>query len=130
MVASLGSVRMSGERVAAYLDVLDRVLADRVVTEAEVEALEAMAAEWKLSREEVMSAHESYLESLIAAAVADGRVTEIERRDLESVTRLLSIDPAIMHAILQEARRATDKGPVLHRRGPQGIEPKRTADPS
>jgi DNA polymerase III epsilon subunit-like protein len=120
MVASMASVKISGERVAPYLDVLDRVVADRMVTEAEADALKAMAEEWKLSREEVMSAHEGYLESLIEAAVADGRVTEVERRDLEAVTRLLSIDPTIMRAMLLEARRARDKGPVLRQKAPRG----------
>jgi DNA polymerase III epsilon subunit family exonuclease len=116
MVASLGIVKITNERVACYLDVLDRVLADRLITEDEAGALKEVAEKWELSRAEVVSAHESYLESLIAAAVADGRVRELERRDLEAIARLLSIDSGMMRALLRKARAANDKGPVLRRK--------------
>jgi len=114
LVASLGPVRIDNERIAPYLDLLDRVLQDRVLTEDEAKTLGAVATEWGLSRDEVTRAHDSYLGSLIEAAVADGRVTDMERRDLEAVTRLLCIDRGTMHGILSEARRAKDTGPVLH----------------
>jgi DNA polymerase III epsilon subunit family exonuclease len=121
MVASLGSVRIDHERVAPYLHLLDRVLEDRIVTEAESDVLRAITEEWGLSPDEVMAAHDSYLESLITSALSDGRVTEAERRDLEAVTRLLCIDPARMHAMLSRARHERDKGPIL-RTGPRPPE--------
>jgi hypothetical protein len=58
--------------------------------------------------EDVVSAHHSYLESLVAAAVRDRKVTGGERRELETATRLLAIDPAVMHAML--ARGMEDPG--------------------
>jgi DNA polymerase-3 subunit epsilon len=102
LVASLGSVQAS-ERVAPYMDLLDRVLEDEQVTEAEAGALRETAGGWGLSMEDVVGAHHAYLDSLIAAAVRDGFVTGTERRELEAVTRLLSVDPAILHARLARA---------------------------
>jgi DNA polymerase-3 subunit epsilon len=100
VVASLTSAPMGGPRLAPYMDLLDRVLEDRIVTETEAEVLQATAADWGLSREEVMSAHHAFLDSLITAAMADGTISELERRDLEAVTRLLALDPSVLHALL------------------------------
>ncbi len=100
VVASVEATPVPNARIAPYLDLLDRVLEDRVVTEAEAGSLAAIAKQWGLHREEVITAHESYLESLVVAALADGTVTEGERRDLEAVTRLLAVDPSVLHAMM------------------------------
>jgi DNA polymerase-3 subunit epsilon len=102
LVASLGSVEAS-EKTAPYLDLLDRVLEDEQVTEAEAGALRETAEGWGLSMEDAVGAHHAYLDSLVAAAVQDRVVTGSELRELEAVTRLLSIDPAILHARLARA---------------------------
>lgn len=86
--------------VAPYLDLLDRVLEDDQVTGTEADALRVTALEWGLSIQDMLAAHHAYLESLVTAAVQDGRVTTVERRHLETATRLLAIDPSIMHALL------------------------------
>jgi uncharacterized membrane protein YebE (DUF533 family) len=85
------------------MDLLDRVLEDRMVTEAEGAALAATALEWGLRREELVAAHHAYLESMIETALADGTVNASERRDLEAVTRLLALDPAVLHALMDRA---------------------------
>jgi DNA polymerase-3 subunit epsilon len=88
------------EEVAPYVDLLDRALEDRQVTAEEAEALRSTAQSWGLTRDQVLSAHHSYLESLVVAALADGRVTYTERQDLEAVALLLAIDSAVLEAIL------------------------------
>jgi DNA polymerase-3 subunit epsilon len=100
LVASLESEPTMTERTAPYFDLLDRVLEDRLVTGAEAQALHDTARGWGLSREEVIAAHHAYLESLVTAALADGRVSEVERRDLEAVTSLLAVDHGILTALL------------------------------
>lgn len=99
LVASLGAVTAS-ERLAPYMDLLDRVLEDVEVTEAEADALRETAVQWGLSTGDLITTHHSYLEALVTTAVQDGQVTERERRELETVTRLLAVDPAILHALL------------------------------
>jgi DNA polymerase III epsilon subunit-like protein len=102
LVASLDTPSVS-EKVGCYVDLLDRALEDQQVAGDEAQALATTAREWGLSREDVLAAHQAYLEALIATAVQDGRVTGGERRELEAVTRLLAIDPSMMHALLARA---------------------------
>lgn len=106
-MASLDTVRAS-EKTAPYMDVLDHVLEDSQVTEAEADALLETAKKWGLSLSDVVSAHHAYLEALVDAAARDGKVTSWERRELEAATRLLAIDPTVLHALL--TRRLEDPG--------------------
>lgn len=99
LVAALTIVQ-ADEAVAPYIDLLDRALEDRQVTAEEAAALQATASSWGLSREQVLSAHHSYLESLVVAAFADGRVTFTERQDLEAVALLLAVDSSVLEAML------------------------------
>lgn len=94
------TINAAEEEVAPYVDLLHRALEDRRVTEEEAKALETTAREWGLSREQVLSAHHSYLESLVVAALADGKVTYPERQDLEAVALLLAIDTSVLEAML------------------------------
>ena len=95
------------EEVAPYIDLLDRALEDRQVTAEEAEALQTTAQAWGLTRDQVLSAHLGYLESLVTAALADGRVTYTERQDLEAVALLLAIDSSVLEAILYRVAEST-----------------------
>jgi hypothetical protein len=105
VVAFLGVIDVSA-RLGQYVDLLDRVLSDERVTEDKAQALCDTAVRSGLSMEDVAGAHQAYLESLVIAAAKDGRVTSTERRELEAVTRLLAIDPGMMHALLDQAMTA------------------------
>jgi hypothetical protein len=107
LVASLGSVRTT-PKLAPYMDLLDRVLEDDQVTEAEAGALRTTAEHWGLSMEAVLAAHHAYLESLVASAVEDGRVTGTEHRELRAVAHLLAIDSSVLDALL--VRGMEDRG--------------------
>jgi DNA polymerase III subunit epsilon len=82
------------------VDLLDRALADRRITMDEANALYATAETWGLTREQVIGAHQNYLEALAAAALADGIVTTTERRDLNDVARLLGIPLGTLEALM------------------------------
>lgn len=86
-----------------YLDLLDRVLEDRVVTERETEGLFETATRWGLTRDRILGIHQSYIEGLVRAAVADGVVTPAERNDLELVVRLFGYDTGALDAMLRAA---------------------------
>lgn len=89
--------------VMAYEALLDRVLEDRRVDEVEADALLETAAVWGLSANQVRSAHRDYLHQLSLAVVADGIVTEAERRDLKQVARLLGHDHLYLDHVLTDA---------------------------
>lgn len=98
--------------VTAYMGLLDKVLEDRLVTEAEADGLFDFATTYGLSGEQVVATHRRYLQALAQAALADGVVTESEQRDLNEVTKLLGFDQHTLSAVLEEARRNPSLPPV------------------
>lgn len=89
--------------ILAYTSLLDRVLEDRNVDEAEGQALFDVATRWAITGEQIQKAHWDYLLSLAAAALADGTVTDAERRDLLQVSYLLGIDSVEFDKVLLRA---------------------------
>jgi DNA polymerase III subunit epsilon len=82
----------SAEGSLEYVDLLNRVLEDRKVTQAEADALYETATNWGLTREQATCIHGEYLEALVEAALEDGVVTEVERSDLNIAAQLLGFD--------------------------------------
>ena len=88
---------------AAYLELLDRALEDRRLTDLEADALTATAAEWGLSTDRVKRAHEQYFNTVLHAAWADGVITDLEHRDLQLVGSLLCIDHDTLERRIKDA---------------------------
>lgn len=89
--------------IAAYLDLLDRVLEDRRITEAESELLFATAQEWGLERDDAERAHWRYFEALCETALLDGHLSSLEEADLEVVAHLLGLGSHAVEAGLEVA---------------------------
>lgn len=87
-----------------YLDLLDRVLEDHVVTEDESQGLLAVARELGLSSEQVTEAHHLHLTSLVDEAWADGVISDAERRELETVGFWLGFAPEAVAALVDDRR--------------------------
>jgi DNA polymerase-3 subunit epsilon len=90
------------EALAPYMDLLDRALEDRELTDAEGMALLQTAEGWGLSPTQVERAHQLYLRGVVEAALADRWVTKGERQDLQHVAALLGIDVAVVESMLAE----------------------------
>jgi DNA polymerase-3 subunit epsilon len=82
---------------------LDSVLEDRWIEDQEGEALVQVAERWDIAGEEVQRIHLDYLERLGDAALADGMITDCERKDLEQVAMLLGLGPQTVGSILEHA---------------------------
>ncbi len=107
LVASLEALPAATTQPPAaleYADLLDRVLEDRLVTEEEGAALSETATRWGLTQVQVLDIHQSYMESLVQAALVDGKVTDAERRDLELAARLFGMSPGAVSAMLSSPR--------------------------
>jgi len=102
----------------AYLEVLERALEDRQISEEEIEALQEMARTLDMDQEEVQSAHRTLLRDLIRTALMDNVITEAEKRDIENVADLLGIPPHEYVATVEELRsRPHDNAPGVSRTG-------------
>ncbi len=95
--------------IAAYYDVLDRVLEDRRITAEETEALYEVARLWRLEATDVRRAHLKYLRAVADAALADGLISPAEQKDLQKVAALLGVDRRTFEAIQVEANASLAK---------------------
>jgi hypothetical protein len=85
----LGDMSLFGApEVAAYLDLVDRVLANRVPTAAEAGGLRASARRARLSDAVVAGAHAKYMVRLEELVWADGALAAAEAADLRAVAAL------------------------------------------
>lgn len=89
--------------VLAYMVLIDRILEDRVINRDEENVLVDAISSWGLSNAQLAAAHTSYLQKLAVAALADGFVSETERRDLHLVARLLGQNQESLDVILESA---------------------------
>jgi len=89
----------------SYLELLDRALEDRRLTDDEAEALAKTASEWGLDRDQARLVHDRYFGDLLNAAMADEIITHAERADLRLVGTLLGIDSCSVESRIRSAER-------------------------
>jgi len=84
--------------VLSYLDMLDYVLDDGVISEVESVTLHDLARDLGLSPQQVSDAHRSYFDEILTAAMRDRRITTEEHALLELVAAALDLDPNLVPA--------------------------------
>lgn len=104
-----GAATANSPQLTSYFELLDRVLEDEIVTQAEAEGLLELAEMSGLSLGAVGDAHRRYLEALAAAALKDTVVTGNEQRELESVALLLGFETRAVDEALIAASKVTPK---------------------
>ena len=87
--------------VLAYLNMLDWVLDDLVITPTEREHMAVVAADLGIGRTELDAAHVAYVESIIGAAQRDGIITEAERSMIGVVATALGVDTVDLPEVSQ-----------------------------
>ena len=85
----------------AYLDTLDRFLADRFLDDEERSALDGFAEELGLSSSLRTQLHQDYLMVVIGAAQRDGVITETENSDLIALAASLGISESVIPEITE-----------------------------
>lgn len=90
-----------------YLNLLDEVLADRLLTDAEVESLKDMILTQGFARDQVNAIHTDYLRKLCRVYWIDHDLSHAEYNDLKVVSELLGIDEQILEVIIQEEESKT-----------------------
>ncbi len=79
------------DAAVAYLDLLDQVLEDRVITAAEVRRLRQCATDWGIGALEAACLHRGYVARTWERACTDATVTLAQLRDIEMLAGLLGI---------------------------------------
>ncbi len=90
--------------VQEYLNILEEILADRIVTEEESEKLLALSEDYEISHEEAIDIHEEYLRRLARVYLLDRVITENEYADLIKVAKILGIEDKL--ALIIELEKA------------------------
>lgn len=87
----------------AYLDVLDRFLADRALDPDERSALQELAADLSLTADATRALHFRYFRAARSAAQRDGVVSQGEHDYLTQLAEVLGVDPSEVPQVLQPA---------------------------
>jgi DNA polymerase-3 subunit epsilon len=96
------SRRVGQSAVSTYLEAIDGVLIDRVVSAREHREIEELAAELGIDSHTAEALHQRYLADLATEAMADDVVTDAEREDMERVAQLLGLGPDAVDVALKE----------------------------
>jgi len=84
-----------------YLDLLDRVLADRIIDADERHTMTEAVEQWGLSRGTVLGVHHAYMRRLVRQAWADKVITPAEEKDLRAVAQLLAMPDDRLRDMIQ-----------------------------
>lgn len=76
---------------AVYLDMLTRVLEDGLISTSEYSRLDEIAEVTALSKTRIVMLHASYLAAAYLEVLADGVVTDDERRELAQIATILDL---------------------------------------
>ncbi len=98
------------ENEASYLLVLDNALLDRSISRTEGRQLLETAEVAGLSRATIGRLHHDYLRAVAVEALADGIVTDDERRDLDAVAGALGLGSPYVAEALDWAKSNTCQG--------------------
>ena len=88
----------SDEKFVAYLLLLNMAMQDLVISKSEQAELDHWANELGVTKEEVSSLHQNYLDSFIQAALRDGVITIQEREMIDLVGKALNLPVSIPDA--------------------------------
>ena len=91
-----------------YLNVLDWVLDDLVITQTEREHMAAVASDLGIDPRQLDRAHVTYLQSIISAAQRDGVITEAEHSMIGAIATALGVDTVE----IPEVTERSESGPL------------------
>ena len=105
-IVSRAHYPFSDEALLSYLDLLDWVLDDHVVTEAERQELIETAQDLGINQRQIDQAHRAYFDSIVAAAQRDHVITPDEHELMQRIARALDIADATIPEVTETQRSA------------------------
>jgi DNA polymerase-3 subunit epsilon len=87
--------------VQAYLNILDEILADRIINQSEVEILEDFILTSGLTKDQVIELHKEYLRKIVRVYLLDNFISDSEKKDLHKLCELLCIGDETIEKIIE-----------------------------
>lgn len=87
--------------IQQYLNLLDEILADRIISETEAEILIDFLNEYSISKDQVIEVHNEYLRKLSRIYLLDNFISNSEYQDLLKVSDLLCISQDKLDKIIE-----------------------------
>lgn len=103
-IVSRAHYPFSDEALLSYLDLLDWVLDDHIVTEAERRELLETAHDLGINQRQIDQAHRAYFDSIVAAAQRDHVITHDEHELMERIAQALEITDATIPEVTATQR--------------------------
>lgn len=85
-----------------YLILLNEILADRIITDDEIDELNNFAKENNISQTQIFELHKKYLKDLIKLYLQDNFISDNEFSDLLLVSELLLIPIELLESLIEE----------------------------
>ncbi|MCF8362445.1 MAG: hypothetical protein K9G70_07460 [Prolixibacteraceae bacterium] len=101
MIKRLPSNPTDSLPIQKYLNLLDDILADRLITESELEMLKDFIYEFDLSQNQVIDIHNEQLRKLARVYLLDNILTQSEEKDLIKVADLLCVERETLYKIIE-----------------------------
>lgn len=87
--------------ISEYLNLIDKILEDRKITEEELVEIEEYANRYQIEPSTLVRVHEEYFRKLVRHYLNDQKLSDSEILDLEEVAKLLQIDEKERELIIQ-----------------------------
>lgn len=88
------------ENAKQYLDTLNEILLDRIITNSELSELEELVSEFSVTKKGIIELHKQYLAEVIKIYLLDGKISEFELKDLSELTKLLGLKQADLENLI------------------------------
>lgn len=98
--AETGGTASAGE--PEYLELLDRVLEDREITDEELTDLVQLGNSLGLSGDAIAQIHARYMNGIIRIALADGHLSDAEKAEIEHLSCLLGVPIPAFEDVVRE----------------------------
>lgn len=101
MIKRLPSNPTDSLPIQQYLNLLDEILADRVITKSESDVLIDFINEFNISQDQVIDVHNEYLRKLARVYLLDNLISKSEYQDLVNVSDLLCVNKAKLDKLIE-----------------------------
>jgi DNA polymerase-3 subunit epsilon len=92
------------ENSKQYLDTLNEILLDRIITNTELNELEGLVTEFSVTKAEIIALNKQYLAEVIKVYLLDDKISNFELKDLKIITELLGLKQVDLDNLIESVK--------------------------